>query len=98
MGLGAGLGVGRCEEGEDEGEGRLQRECAELLSPSLAKLRQLLLVLDAEFRTIRELHNAGELRMLAPRELLSLLDALFDNAALRDKQAGREFVALLERP
>ena len=75
----------------------MQREHAELLAPSLAKLRQLLLALNAEFGRIRELHCAGELRMLAPQELLSLLNALFDCTALRGKQVGREFVALLER-
>ena len=80
-----------------EGAARWRREHVELLAPSVAKLRQLLLVLDAEFSRILELHCAGELCMLAPHELLSLLNALFDSTALRGKQAGREFVLLLER-
>ena len=94
MGAGLGFGVSWCEgddveggegggeEGGKEGAAQLQREHAELLAPSLAKLRQLLLALNAEFGRIRELHCAGELRMLAPQELLSLLNALFDCTAL----------------
>tara|TARA_B100000795_G_C22387047_1_gene281911 strand:+ start:94 stop:342 length:249 start_codon:yes stop_codon:yes gene_type:complete len=57
--------------------------------------RQLSAALIGSFQDIRTRHADGDLALLAPRELLALLHALFDAAALRSA-AGRDFVSLLE--
>ena len=82
---------GRCEA--KGGDARRQR--AEQLAPSLGKCRQLSAALVGSFQDIRTRHADGDLALLAPRELLALLHALFDAAALRSA-AGRDFVSLLE--
>ena len=80
--------------GEAKG-GDARRQRAERLAPSLGRCRQLSAALVGSFQDIRARHADGELVLLAPRELLALLHALFDAAALRSA-AGRDFVALLE--
>ena len=79
--------------GEAKG-GEARRQRAEL-APSLGKCRQLSAALVGSFQDIRTRHADGDLALLAPRELLALLHALFDAAALRSA-AGRDFVSLLE--
>ena len=61
----------------------------------VGKCRQLSAALVGTFQDIRTRHADGDLALLAPRELLALLHALFDAAALRSA-AGRDFVSLLE--
>jgi hypothetical protein len=80
--------------GEAKG-GDARRQRAEQLAPSLGKCRQLSAALVGSFQDIRTRHADGDLALLAPRELLALLHALFDAAALRSA-AGRDFVSLLE--
>ena len=85
-------------EGATPGEADAARRArAEQLAPSVGRLRQLSAVLVAAFGAIRAQHEQGDLNLLRPKELLGLLTALFDHAALRSKPEGREFVAQLEK-
>lgn len=65
--------------------------------PCLRKALQLAWVLGARLTHVRERRAAGELDGLTAGELLGLLRALFEHAALQADAVARAFVAELER-
>ena len=63
----------------------------------LRKAAQVSWVLGARLSHVSERHSAGELEKLSAGELLALLRALFEHAALQSDPAARHFVMALEQ-
>ena len=64
--------------------------------PALRRLMHLSWVLGARLSQVRTRRGAGELSALSARELLTLLRALFEHAALQSDEDARAFVRALE--